>query len=86
MTARPSSPRDVVAIVLATGLALALVIIVAAAMWDAVYSSDPGLSENSTQVLIAGMGGIVGLLGGYLGGRAVGRRDDRDESDDDPRS
>lgn len=65
--------RDVVAVILAAGLAVALVVMVAAVFYDAVRSDTPGLSENATQVVIAAFTGITGILGGYIGGRAVER-------------
>lgn len=63
--------RDVVAIILAIGLATALNILMVAVLWDALFHSDPGLSENSTQVIVALGSGVIGVLGGYIGGRAV---------------
>jgi sulfite exporter TauE/SafE len=68
-----NSARDWVAVILALGIATAINMLMIAVLWDAVRSDTPGLSENSTQVIIAGFGGIVGILGGYLGGRAVER-------------
>lgn len=62
--------RDLVALVLAIGMALSLLIIVAAVFYDAVRSDTPGLSENSTQILTGWGGGVIGVLGSYLGFRA----------------
>jgi hypothetical protein len=62
--------RDLVAIILAIGLAMSLLTIVAAVMYDAVRSDTPGLSENATQILTGWGGGVVGVLGSYLGFRA----------------
>ena len=62
--------RDVAAIILAVGLALALCIIVSAVFYDAIFSQDSGLSENSTQILTGWGGGIIGILGSWLGYRA----------------
>ena len=67
-----SRTRDLVALVLAAGLSLALLIIVAAVMYDAVRSDTPGLSENATQILTGWGGGIIGIVGSYLGFRAAG--------------
>jgi predicted small secreted protein len=61
--------RDWAAIILAVGLALAVNIITAAVLWDAVRSAGPGLSENATQVITGAFGGMVGILGSYLGYR-----------------
>ncbi len=61
--------------ILAVGLAVALNLLMFAVLWDALRSDTPGLSENATQVVLAGFAGMTGLLGGYLGGRAVAQRD-----------
>jgi hypothetical protein len=71
--------RDVVAIVLSIGLATALNIIVIAVLYDAITSQGPGLSENATQILTGWGGGIIGVVGSYLGfrvGEQSGRRQD----------
>jgi len=62
--------RDWVAIILAVGLATALNVIVAAVLYDAIFSEGPGLSENATQILTGWGGGIIGIVGSYLGFRA----------------
>jgi hypothetical protein len=65
--------RDWVAILLAVGIATALNVIVVAVLWTAVTSSsdvDGGLSENATQIITGAFGGILGVLGAYLGFRA----------------
>lgn len=66
--------RDLVALVLAAGMALSLLIIVGAVFYDAVRSDTPGLSENSTQILTGWGGGVIGVLGSYLGFRAGSAR------------
>ena len=66
--------RDLVAITLAVGVVLALNVITAAVLVDALVSEGPGLSENATQLLTGAFGGIIGVIGGYLGYRA-GRAD-----------
>jgi hypothetical protein len=62
-------PADVVAMVLACSLGLTIVLILIATTVQIVNSSLPQvqLSENATQVLIAGTGGLTGLLGAYIG-------------------
>jgi hypothetical protein len=69
----PDQGRDLVAAILAIGLAASLIIMVGAVFYDAIRSDTPGLSENATQVVIAAFTGITGVLGGYIGGRAVER-------------
>ncbi|HKE79013.1 MAG TPA: hypothetical protein VKB54_06880 [Solirubrobacteraceae bacterium] len=61
-----------VAILLAIGLATALNMITFAVLYVAVFGSSDvpgGLSENATQVLTGWGGGIVGILGAFVGYR-----------------
>ena len=58
-----------VAIILAVGMATALNAITFAVLYDAIFSKGPGLSENATQVLTGWGGGIIGVLGAYIGYR-----------------
>lgn len=62
-------PVDWVAIVLAMSLGLTVVLILIVSAIQIVRGSFPqvNLSENATQVLIAGTGGLTGLLGAYIG-------------------
>jgi hypothetical protein len=62
--------RERVALVLATGLALAIVIVTVGVLYDAIFSKGPGLSDNATQVLTTAFGGIIGVLGSYIGFKA----------------
>jgi hypothetical protein len=62
--------RDWVSIIIAIGLASAVNCITIAVLFDAVRSSQPGLSENATQVLTGAFGGMIGILGAQLGYRA----------------
>lgn len=67
---------DIVAIILATGLSLLVVLIIVATIVQILHNA-PGvpeiqLSENSTQILVAAIGGILGVLGGYIGYRMKG--------------
>ena len=70
-------PVDVVALVLALGLSLSIIMILVASTIQIVHGSFPQvkLSENATQIMIAGTGGLTGLLGAYIG---VNRRDKDD--------
>lgn len=62
--------KDWVAIILALGLATAINCITFAVLWDALRSDTPGLSENATQILTTAFGGILGVVGSYIGYRA----------------
>jgi len=61
--------RDWVAIILAGGVSCSMLIFTSAILWDALFSGHPGLSENSTQVLVATFSGIIGALAVFLGTR-----------------
>jgi hypothetical protein len=62
--------RDWVAVLLAVGIATAVNVITAAVLYDAIFSQGPGLSDNATQLLTTAFGGIIGVLGSYVGFRA----------------
>lgn len=63
---------DTVALLLAGGLALSIVLLTVGVVWTAVRHGNTAatLTENETQVLISAFGGIFGILGAYLGYRA----------------
>lgn len=70
--AAKAEARDAVAMALAVGIATAMNIIVLGVLYDAIVNSEGGgvgLSENATQLLTMGLGGIIGVLGSYIGGR-----------------
>lgn len=67
---RPGPGRDIVATVLAVGVATALNGVVFAVTYDALTSQVAGLSENATQVLTGAFGGMIGILGTYIGLKA----------------
>lgn len=62
-------PVDWIALVLALSLGLAVVLILVVSAIQITRGSFPqvNLSENATQVLTAGIGGFIGLLGAYIG-------------------
>ena len=62
-------PVDVVAAILAVGLSSAVVLILIATTLQITQSSFPQveLSANASQILTGAVGGLSGLLGGYLG-------------------
>lgn len=74
--------KDWVALVLTIGLCTAINTITFAVLWDALFSSDSGLSENATQILVAAFGGMIGVIGSYIGYRA-GTIDQRNRAEAD---
>jgi hypothetical protein len=60
---------DLIAFVLAVGLASTIILILVATMVQIVHNQRPEvtLSENATQVLTSAVGGLSGILGGYVG-------------------
>ena len=70
---------DVVAFVLALSLFAAVVMIGTSVIVNVVSHKNPTptLSENTSQVMTALFGGIIGILGSYVGFR-VGRGDKDD--------
>ena len=71
---------DHVALVLALALTLAVALIMAAVIINVADHQTPTqtLGENATQVIIAVTGGLIGVLGGYVGART--RRPDDDDT------
>ena len=62
-------PVDLVALALAVALGLGIFMIGLALVINVFrdHNPTPTLGTNTTQVLIAVMGGLVGVLGSYLG-------------------
>jgi len=61
--------KDWVALILALSICIALNLMVAGILYNAIVHSHVPLSENATQVLTGAIGGIIGILGSYLGFR-----------------
>lgn len=71
-------PVDIVALVLALGLTIAICLILIVTGIQVIKGGSLPkieLSENSTQILIAGIGGLTGLLGAYIGVNRGGKND-----------
>jgi hypothetical protein len=77
MPDRNKPSRDWVALTLAIGLSTAVNMIVLGVLLAAYFrgqqTGDYSLSENATQVLIAAFGGMIGVIGGYVGGSSVAK-------------
>ena len=65
---RPSQAGGYVALVLALSFGLAFNVFCVAVLYDAV-TGNVALSENAAQVLTGWGGGIIGVLGSYIGYR-----------------
>jgi hypothetical protein len=73
-----------VALTLAIGLATALNLFVVAILYDALFhTTQAGVSENAVQILTGWGGGIVGIIGGYVGYVAGEQRSRRQDGSDD---
>jgi hypothetical protein len=71
---------DVVALVLSIVLGLAVILIMSSVLVQVIDHEQPqSLGENTTQVLTAVTGGLIGVLGGYVGARVQQRRDNHDD-------
>ena len=69
---RARRPVDTVAVILALGLAGAILGILAATTVQILHTGqgpEVELSDNATQVLVGAIGALTGLLGGYMGSR-----------------
>jgi hypothetical protein len=71
---------DVVAVILALALCAAVTLILITAIINVIdhQAPTPTLGENTTQVLTSAVGGVVGILGGYVGHSLTTRRHDDD--------
>lgn len=70
-------PVDITALVLAIGLTGSIgLILIVTGLQVALGGSFPKveLSENATQILISGIGGMTGLLGAYIGLNRKGKK------------
>jgi hypothetical protein len=65
-----SKARDRVALTLAVGICTAINILTLGVLYDAVVSAGPGLSDNAAQVLTTAFGGMIGVLGSFIGFKA----------------
>ena len=74
----PKGP-DLVALVLAVGLTLLASLILIGTIVQILHGNpEVKLSENATQILIASVSGLTGVLGGYMGYR-LGNRSREDD-------
>ncbi len=67
----PGPSKDWVALTCAIGFCTALNIVTFAVLWDALFSDDAGLSENAVQLLTGWGGGLIGVIGAYIGYKAA---------------
>ena len=70
---RHQSQLEWVALLLAVGISTALNLLVLAVTYTAIFGHSDvpgGLSENATQILTGWGGGMIGVLGAYVGYKA----------------
>jgi len=70
---RQREAADIAAIILAGGLVIAVIVITTSVLVNTFQDEGAGLGENTTQVLLTCLGGILALLGSFIG-YAFGRR------------
>jgi len=70
---------DLVAFVLALALATALILVGFSSVLNVALGRNPApsLGENTTQVMTTVLGGIIGVLGSYVGYYVRGRGEER---------
>ena len=82
-----SRTSDTVAVILAIGISVALITVTTGLLYAAIIrlgiDPDSGLSENATQLLTGWGGGIIGVLGSYLG-FVYGRKSAQNEEEEAP--
>lgn len=66
--------------IIAIGLATALNLVTFAAIYDALFSNESGLSDNAVNLLTGWGGGMVGIVGAYVGYKAS-RNDSNDKEE-----
>ncbi len=82
--AEPERTRGRVALILAGSLGAFLFLFTCFAVLEAWFAEDKALSENATQLLSTAVGGIIGVLAGYVGGVEAGKRTAAAEPPPDP--
>ena len=79
------SAADTAVVILAGGLAATVVILTTGVLVNTIRNNGAGLGENATQVLLTCLGGIIALLGSFIG-YAFGKRVASDENNGDEHS
>ena len=72
--------KDWVATIIAIGLSTALNLVTFAAIYDALFSQESGLSDNAVNLLTGWGGGMVGIVGAYVGYKAGIQDENRDSN------
>jgi hypothetical protein len=72
---------DLVAVILAIGFSSVVLLILVATIVQILHNERPEvtLSENATQILTSTVGGLSGILGGYVGYSLKSKGKDEDE-------
>ena len=72
------SGRDLVALLLAAALFVAVAFASASVLYGVIVNERRNLGDAATQLLTALFGGIVGILGAYVGSTKSERKEDDD--------
>ena len=81
---RRRASKDWAVIILAAAFGIALIVVTVAVLWTAINNGKPGLAvtEQDVQLLTGWGGGVIGVLGAYVGFRAGDRQDHEGEPHD----
>jgi hypothetical protein len=68
----PDVYRGRIGVILASGLVIFLVVFGSAVLYNSLFNDNADISENATQILSTAIGGMIGVLAGFVGGMEVG--------------
>ena len=84
MRQRPG--RDLVALLLAFALLLAVVLVCVSLLYAVIVNERRSVSDAANNLLTMLFGGIIAILGGYIGASMNGKEQEHDGSEDEGRT
>jgi cytochrome b subunit of formate dehydrogenase len=66
----PRGSRDTVALILAVSFAAGVLLVTGAILWAVIRSETATIDETASQLLVLLFGGLIGILGSYVGHKA----------------